>query len=99
MYHAAGIHEWPGFESFSTCEHEALTEEQRRKKVWLPIESPAHNPLKEVAWKPKLLKDILLFADCLQTGGLGSFSSYHGQEAPPLIPALFLNCNEIAVRS
>lgn len=83
VYHVAGIHEWPGFESFSACEHEALTEEQRRKKVWLPIGSTAHNALKEVAWKPKLLKDVLLLADFVQTGGLEVF---HGTMAKKYLP-------------
>ena len=83
MYHVAGIHEWPGFESFSACEHEGLTEEQRRNKVWLPIGSPAHNALKEVAWKPKLLKDILLLADFVPTGGLEVF---HGTMAKKYLP-------------
>ena len=34
---------------------------------------PAHNAIKEVAWKPKLVKDILLLADFVQTGGLEVF--------------------------
>ena len=97
VYHAAGIHEWPGFESFSTCEHEALTEEQRRKKVWLPIESPAHNALKEVAWKPKLLKDILLLAYCLQTGGLEVF---HRIMAKKYLPkSQHYSCNVMKCRT
>ena len=73
MYHVAGIHEWPGFELFSACEHEVLAEEQRRNKVWLPFGSPAHTALKEVSWKPKLLRDILLLADFVQTGALEVF--------------------------
>ena len=43
--HDAGIHEWPGFESFSSCELNVLTEEERQNKVWLPVGSPAHNAL------------------------------------------------------
>ena len=77
MYHVAGVHEWPGIESFSACEYE------RRKKLWLPIGSPAHNALKEVAKKPKLLKNILLLADFVQTGGLEVF---HGTMTKKHLP-------------
>ena len=50
-----------------------MTEEQRRKKVWLPVGSPAHNALKEV----------LLLADFVQTGGLEVF---HGTMAKKYLP-------------
>ena len=107
MYHMAGIHEWPGFESFSALEHEALTNEQRRNKVWLPVGSPAHNALKKVAWKPKLLKDILLLADFVQTSGLDVFhgtmvktflpkshhSSYNGMQCHTQQAIIDNNCN------
>ena len=83
MHRVAGIHKWPGFESFSACEHEVLTDEQRRNKVWLPVGSPAHNALKKVAWKPKLLKDILLLADFVQSGNLDVF---HGTMARKYLP-------------
>ena len=73
IYHVAGIHEWPHFQLFSACRHDELTNQQRRNKVWLPIGSPSHNALKEVAWKPKLLKDICLLADFVQTGCLEVF--------------------------
>ena len=56
VYHAAGIHEWRGFESFSACEHEALTEEQRQNKVWLPVGSPAHITLKGGRLETKALE-------------------------------------------
>ena len=69
----ADIHEWPDFQLFSACDHDELTNEQRRNKVWLPIGFPAHNALKEVAWKPKFLKDIRLLADFVQTGCLEVF--------------------------
>ncbi|XP_044168213.1 uncharacterized protein LOC122952240 [Acropora millepora] len=78
IYHVAGIHEWPDFQLFSACGHDELTNQQRRNKVWLPIGSPSHNALKEVAWKPKLLKDICLPADFVQTGCLEVF---HGSMA------------------
>lgn len=78
VYHVAGIHQWPDFQLFSECQHDELTNEQRRNKVWLPIGSPAHNALKEVAWKPKLLKDVCLLADFVQTGSLEVF---HGSMA------------------
>ena len=71
----ADVHEWPDFRLFSVCDHDGLTNEQRRNKVWFPIGSPAHNALKEVAWKPKLLKDIRLLADFVQTGCLEVFHS------------------------
>ena len=83
VYHVAGIHEWPGFELFSACEHEVLAEEQRRNKVWLPFGSPAHTALKDVSWKPKLLRDILLLADFVQTGALEVF---HGIMAKKYLP-------------
>ena len=78
VYHVAGIHEWPDFQLFSACEHEELTNEQRRNKVWLPIGSPAHSALKEVVWKAKLLKDVCFLADFIQTGCLEVF---HGSMA------------------
>lgn len=78
IYHVAGIHQWPDFQLFSECRHDELTNEQRRNKVWLPIGSPAHNALKEVALKPKLLKDVCLLADFVQTGSLEVF---HGSMA------------------
>ena len=83
LYHVAGIHEWPGFELFSKCDHEELTEEQRRNKEWSRIGFPASNALKEVAWKPKLLKDVLLLAEFVQTGGLEVF---HGTMAKKYLP-------------
>ena len=51
--------------------------------MWLPIGSTAHNALKELAWKPKLLKDILLLADFVLTGGLEVF---HGSMAKKYLP-------------
>ena len=51
VYHVGDVHEWPDLQLFSACDHDELTNEQRRKKVWLPIRSPPHNGLKEVAWK------------------------------------------------
>ena len=78
IHHVAGIHEWPDFQLFSACGHDELTNQQRRNKEWLPIGSPSHNALKEVAWKPKLLKDICLLADFVQTGCLEVF---HGSMA------------------
>ena len=59
IYHVAGIHEWPDFQLFSACGHDELTNQQRRNKLWLPIGSPSHNTLKEVAWKPKLLGPVV----------------------------------------
>lgn len=97
MYHVAGIHEWPGFEQFSESEHEALTEEQKRTKVWLPIGFPVHNAVKEVAWKPKLLKDVLLLADFIQTGG---FEVFHGTMAKKYLPrALHYSYNGMKCRT
>ena len=81
VYHVGGIHALPGFQSFS--EHDILTEEQRQNKVWLKISSPAHSALKEVAWKLKLLKDILLLAEFVQTGGLEIF---YGTMAKKYLP-------------
>ena len=69
VYHVAGIHEWPDFQLFSACGNN----DQRRNKVCLPIGSPEHNALKEVTWKPKLLKDVCLLADFVQTGCLEVF--------------------------
>ena len=66
----ADVQEWPDFQLFSAYDHDELTNEQRRNKIRLPIGSPAHNNLKEVAWKPNLLKDIRLLADFVQTGCL-----------------------------
>lgn len=83
MYHVAGIHEWPGFELFSESAHEALTEKHRQTKVRLPIGFPVHNAVKEVAWKPKVLKDVLLLVDFIQTGGLEVF---HGTMAKKYLP-------------
>ena len=37
VYHMADVHEWSDFQLFSACNHEDLTNEQRRNKVWLPI--------------------------------------------------------------
>lgn len=60
-----------------------MTDEQTRNKVWLKLGSPAHSALKEVAWKAKLLKDVQLLADFVQTGGLEVF---HGTMAKKYIP-------------
>ena len=73
VYHVAGIHEWPDFQLFSACRHNALNNDQRRNKLCLPIGSPEHNALKEVTWKPKLLKDVCLLADFVQSGCLEVF--------------------------
>ena len=56
----AGIHEWLDFQFIFACGHDELTREQRRNNIWLPMGSPAHNALKKVAWKLKLLKDVFL---------------------------------------
>ena len=71
----ADVHKWPDFQLFSACDNDELPNEQRRNKVWLPTGSPAHNALKKVAWKPKLVKDIRLLADFVQTGCLEVFHS------------------------
>ena len=42
-----------------------------------------HNALKEIVWKPKLLKDVLILADFVQTGGL---EVYHGTMAKKYLP-------------
>ena len=107
VYHTADVHEWPDFQLFSACDHDELTNEQRRNKVWLPIASPAHNALKEVAWKPKLLKDIRLLADFVQTGCLEVFHgsmakkyvnksqhySYNGMVSRTQLAVIDHNCN------
>lgn len=107
VYHVADVHEWPDFELFKVCDHGELTNEQRRNKVWLPIGSPAHNALKEVAWKPKLLKDIRLLADFVQTGCLEVFHgsmakkyvnksqhySYNGMVSRTQLAVIDHNCN------
>ena len=54
-----------------------LIQRQKVTQKW-SIGSPAHNALKEVAWKPELLKDIHLLADFVQTGCLEVF---HGSMA------------------
>lgn len=107
VYHVAGIHEWPDFQFFFACGHDELTPEQRRKKIWLPMGSPAHNALKEVAWKPKLLKDVCLLADFVQTGCLEVFHgsmakkyvnksqhySYNGMVSRTQLAVIDHNCN------
>ena len=32
VYHVANVHEWPDFQLFSACDHNELTNEQRRNK-------------------------------------------------------------------
>ena len=71
VYHVASIHEWPDFQLFCACGHNALNNDQRRNKVM-----PEHNALKEVTWKPKLLKDVCLLADFVQTGCLEVTKKY-----------------------
>jgi len=75
------LQEWPDFQLLSACDHDELTNEQRRNKAWFPIGSLAHNALKKVAWKPNILKDIRLLADLVQTGCLEVF---HGAMAKKL---------------
>ena len=80
----ASIREWPDFQLFSACGHNELNNEWRRNKEWLPIGSLEHNALKEVAWKPKLLKDVCLLhvANIVQTRCLKFF---HGSMAKKYI--------------
>ena len=66
-----------------------------------------HNALKEVAWKPKLLKDIRLLADFVQTGCLEVFHgsmpkkyvnksqhySYNGMVSRMQLAVIDHNCN------
>ena len=107
VYHVAGIHEWPDFQLFSACGHNTLNNDQRRNKVCLPIGSPEHNALKEVTWKPKLLKDVCLLVDFVQTGCLevfyGSMAkkyvnksehySYNGMVSRTQLAVIDPNCN------
>lgn len=97
VYHIAGVHEWPGFQSFSVYEHGEFRSEQRGNKVWLPVGSPAHNALKEVAVKPKLLKDVCRLTDFIQTCGLcvpkSQHSSYNGMKSRTQLAIIDHNSN------
>ena len=104
---------WPAFKNglisnyFFAYGHDELTPEQRRNKIWLPMGSASHNALKEVVWKPKLLKDVCLLADFVQTGCLEVFQgcmakkyvnksqpySYNGMVSRTQLAVIDHNCN------
>ena len=85
----AGIHERPGFEIFSKCDHEELTEEQRRNKEWLRIGSPA------TSWKPKALERCAPTSRISADWWIGGFPWYYGKEVPTEISTLILQWNEM----
>ena len=70
--------------------------------VWLPIGSPrpAHIALKEAVWKAKLLKDVSVLADFIETGCLEVFHvqknqyySYNGIKSRRQLAIIDHNCN------
>ena len=71
----AHIHQWTGFQSFSECEHEPLTDEQCIVRDCLEAKAP---------------KGCLSLCQFCSNRRVGGLPWHHGQEAPSESPALFL---------
>lgn len=51
-----------------TCKHNDYTEEEQRKKKWLPADSPAFRALQGIVLDPNLLRDLRQMAQFKHTG-------------------------------
>ena len=81
VHHIVDVHTFDG-DIVSSCPHEELTPENRRKKKWLKKDSKAHNALKEVVLDKRLRKDIRHLSEFCHTGNLEVYHSLLTKYAP-----------------
>ncbi|XP_070545993.1 uncharacterized protein [Ptychodera flava] len=75
VYHTVDIHSWDDKEYFHACEHEPISEGNRKEISWLRVGSPPHDALRKVVNDKKLLKDLEHITLFCHTGELEVYHS------------------------
>ena len=68
IHHVANVHEWGHSESFASCEHDRLSQDEVEATTWLKKNSPPHEALKDVVTEKKLLSDLQHMTKFAHTG-------------------------------
>ncbi|XP_057311438.1 uncharacterized protein LOC130649581 [Hydractinia symbiolongicarpus] len=58
VHHTANKHTFPQNSIYKECEHEKLTDEDKRQKEWFQMGSPAHNALIHIVTQKTLVTDL-----------------------------------------
>ena len=82
VYHTAGIHSWKDKKHFHACQHDPLSDEDKRGISWLRAGSPAHDALQKVVQDKTVLKDLGHVTMFCHTGQLEVYHSLLLKYAP-----------------
>lgn len=58
VHHTANKHTFPQNSIYKECEHEKLSDKDKRQKEWFQMGSPAHNALIHIVTQKTLVKDL-----------------------------------------
>ncbi|XP_057308714.1 uncharacterized protein LOC130646995 [Hydractinia symbiolongicarpus] len=75
VHHTANKHTFPQNSIYKECEHQKLTDEDKRQKEWFQMGSPAHNVLIHIVTQKTLVKDLEQMNEQIHTTMLEVFHS------------------------
>lgn len=96
LYHISNIHRWNDNEQIKKCEHDPLTDEEIKNKLWIPKNSDSYFALKKIITAKDLLKDLPHAKHFIHTGRL---ESYHNTRLKYMPKRIHLKYEGMYIRS
>ncbi|CAI6365786.1 unnamed protein product [Macrosiphum euphorbiae] len=97
LYHIANIHEWTDENGITKqCEHEKLTDERVKNKLWIHMKTSSYDALKKILTAKDFIKDLRQAKHFVHTGKL---ESYHNVRLKYMPKRIHLQFNGMFVRS
>lgn len=97
LYHISNIHQWNDDNGqIKKCEHDPLTDEEIKNKLWIHKNSDSYFALKKIITAKDLLKDLLHAKHFIHTGRL---ESYHNTRLKYMPKRIHLKYEGMYIRS